>query len=245
MTNIGEVAEWSKALVSKTSKGESSSWVQIPPSPHRYIDMSDLPLPQNAPSEVLEDVAKEYEQTLVIPAHKPSPQWMLMPVGLVGAGKTTVVKPLTEHFGLIRISADEIRERLKNRGYSYEGLRDMIQELIKKYLGLGYSLACDANTGSTFGLEYNKKTKEAFPHVPHIFIHINPPEQFIINKLKNYHHTWLFKDAGHAIKAFRKNKEDFTVPDISFVYTFDPSRDDFQEQLKQGIKAIENSLRAA
>ena len=30
---LGEVAEWSKAPVSKTGKGESSSWVQIPPSP--------------------------------------------------------------------------------------------------------------------------------------------------------------------------------------------------------------------
>src|ERR1035437_6029009 len=33
MSSIGEVAEWSKAPVSKTGKGESSSWVQIPPSP--------------------------------------------------------------------------------------------------------------------------------------------------------------------------------------------------------------------
>ena len=30
---IGEVAEWSKALVLKTSNGVTRSWVRIPPSP--------------------------------------------------------------------------------------------------------------------------------------------------------------------------------------------------------------------
>ena len=31
--SIGEVAEWSKALVLKTSNGVTRSWVRIPPSP--------------------------------------------------------------------------------------------------------------------------------------------------------------------------------------------------------------------
>jgi hypothetical protein len=34
------VAEWSNALVSKTGRGESSSWVQIPPSPHTAAAIS-------------------------------------------------------------------------------------------------------------------------------------------------------------------------------------------------------------
>lgn len=196
----------------------------------------------NAPPEVLEEVKKEYEQTLIIPDRKPSPQWMLMPVGLVGAGKTTVVKPLARHFGLIRISTDEIREQLKRRGYSYEGAREMTHEIQKKYLELGYSVAIDANTGSPHGLEFNKKTKEAFPQVRQIFIHINPPEEFIINKLENYRHTWLFKDAEHAVERFNFHKEKFSLPDLPFVYTFDPSRDDLPKQLEEGIQAIEKTL---
>ena len=31
----GEVAEWLKAPLSKSGKAAMSSWVQIPPSPHR------------------------------------------------------------------------------------------------------------------------------------------------------------------------------------------------------------------
>ncbi|MCR4277754.1 MAG: ATP-binding protein [Candidatus Berkelbacteria bacterium] len=206
---------------------------------------SSMPMPNNAPQKVLEEVAREYEQTLIVPDKKPSPQWMLMPVGLVGAGKTTVVKPLAEHFGLIRISTDEIREQLKRRGYTYEGAREITHELQKKYLNLGYSIAIDANTGSPHGLEFNKKTKEEFPQVRMIFIHINPPEEFIVNKLKNYPHTWLFKNGEHAVERFRFHRKNFTLPDVPFIYTFDPSRDDIFEQLKRGIEAIENSLRAA
>jgi predicted ATPase len=206
--------------------------------------MPDPFSPPDAPKEVLREISREYEQTLVIPEHKPSPQWMLMPVGMIGAGKTTVAKPLAEHFGLIRISTDEVRERLQRRGYSYGGARDITHELSKKYLTLGYSIAIDGNTGSRSGLEYNKKTSEAFPQVRQVFIHISPPEEFIVNKLKNYRHTWLFKDGEHAVASFTMHKKDFMLPDLPFVYTFDPSRDDFPEQLKQGIEAIENSLQS-
>ncbi|MEK7144413.1 MAG: AAA family ATPase [Patescibacteria group bacterium] len=196
----------------------------------------------DSPKEVLDEVMEEYEKTLVVPNHKSSPQWMLMPVGLVGSGKTTIVKPLAEHFGLIRISTDEVREQLKRRGYSYEGAREITHELQKKYLELGYSIAIDANTGSPHGLEFNKKTEEAFPQVRQLFIHINPPEEFIVNKLRNYNHTWLFKDGDHAVERFRFHKEKFTLPNLPFVYTFDTSRGDLPEQIKKGIEAIEEKL---
>ena len=196
----------------------------------------------DAPREVLEEVAKEYEQTFVIPDHKPSPQWMLMPVGMISSGKTTVVKELAEHFGLVRISTDEIRERLKRRGYSYEGVRDVSHELSNKYLRLGHSIAIDANTGSQFGIEHAKKNKEAFPDVRYIYIHINPPEEFILDNLKDRFKTWLYKDSAEAVGSFSAHKQKYVLPELPFVYTFDPSRGDFREQLRQGIEAIEHSL---
>lgn len=196
----------------------------------------------DAPKEILEEVAKEYEKSLVIPAIKSYPQWMLMPVGLVGAGKTTVVKPLAECLGLIRMSTDEVRQKLRERGYSYEGCRDITHELSKKYLDLGYSLAIDANTGSKAGIEYNEKTAKAFPNVRQVFIYVSPPEEFIINKLKNYKHTWLFNNGEQAVQHFYENKRSFSRPDLPFVYEFDTSRNDLTAQIDEAVAAIKKML---
>ena len=167
---------------------------------------------------------------------------MLMPVGSIGAGKTTVLKPLTVRLGLVRISTDEVRQMLTEKGYSYEGCRDITHEISKKYLALGYSLAIDANTGSKFGLEYNKKTAEAFPNVRQIFIYVNPPEEFIISKLKNYKHTWLFRNGEDAIEQFYAYKKYFSRPDLPFVYEFDTSRDDLAKQIEEASRAIKKAL---
>jgi shikimate kinase len=196
----------------------------------------------DAPKEVLEEVAREYEESLVLPRVKSSPQWMLMPVGLVGAGKTTVVKPLSERLGLIRMSTDEVREKLKERGYSYEGCREITHELSKKYLRLGYSLAIDANTGSTAGIEYNQKTAETFPNVRQIFIYVNPPDEFVVNKLRNYKHSWLFSDAEEAVQNFYENKKRFQKPDLPFVYEFDTSRSDLDAQIDESVDVIKKVL---
>ena len=196
----------------------------------------------DAPQTVLEEIAKEYEESLYIPTVKNKPQWMLMPVGLIGAGKTTVVKPLSERMGLIRLSTDEVRQKLREQGYSYQGCTEIIHELSKKYLNLGYSLAIDANTGSTTGIEYNKRTAAAFPEVRQVFIYINPPEEFIVNKLKKYKHTWMFKDGDSAVENFYKNKENFSRPDLPFVYEFDTSRNDLDIQIDQAIIEIKKAL---
>ena len=204
-----------------------------------------MPTLPDASQEALREITEEYEKSLVIPAIKNKPQWILMPVGLIGAGKTTVVKPLAERLNLIRMSTDEVRKKLKEKGYSYARCRDIIHELSYKYLDLGYSIAIDGNTGSTAGIEYNAKTLKAFPDVQQIFIHINPPEEFIVNKLTNYKHSWLFKNSEHAIEKFYENKESFSKPDLLFVYEFDTSRSDLTAQLDEATAIIKKILEKA
>lgn len=199
---------------------------------------------QKAPPEVLAEVEKDFEATLAVPENKPKKQWMLMPVGRIGAGKTTVVKPLAKHFDLIRFSTDEVRKMLRERGYSYEGCREIINSLSRKYLNQGYSVVFDANTGSKHGVEYNAKTAVDFPGVPQIFIHINPPDEFIINKLRNYKHTWLFKDGEHAVSRYLAHKNDNPDPgNFDFVYEFDTSRSDLNDQIEEAIEVISKKLK--
>jgi predicted kinase len=195
----------------------------------------------DAPRGVLDQVAIEYERTIEVPGHIPSAQWMLMPVGLIGSGKTSVLRPLSTHFGLVRISTDEIRERLRAHGHSYAGCREIATALGKKYLDRGYSVAFDANNGSPTGLERMRRVHETFPDVPQIFINIDPPDEFIIEKLKHYRHTWLFENGEAAIAAFRKNKASFILPDLPFIYRFDTSRA-LEPQVQECIERIEGFL---
>ena len=208
-----------------------------------HIGVFVILVPMDASKVVLKEVADEYESSLTIPSEKSMPQWMLMPVGLIGAGKTTVVKPLAERFGLIRLSTDEIRELLNKRGYSYQGCKEIIIGLAKKYLDQGYSLAIDANTGSKEGLEYSAKSTKAYPNVRQIFIYINPPEKFITEKLKKYNHTWLFTDGEEAVKSYYKNREAFTLPDLAFVFEFDTSRENLEEQINEAVININSALK--
>ena len=76
-----------------------------------------------------------------------------------------------------------------------------------------------------------------------IFIHINTPEEIIITQLQNRKNSLIFRDAEHAIERHYFHKNNFTLPDLPYVHTFDPSRGDFPEQLKEAVEAIEQRLR--
>lgn len=187
-----------------------------------------------------DEVAKEYEQTIAIPEQK-GKQFFLCPVGLVGAGKTTVLKPLAEKFGLVRISTDEIRKMLKERGYGYKAAESIALAVGEKYARQGYGIAIDADCARPDKkLEIEEVAKKL--NVPLIWIHINPPEEFIINKLKNYPHTWLFKDAEHALQNYYARKPLHEKLDFDFTYTFDTSRSDIGKQIDEAAEKIKTKL---
>ena len=162
---------------------------------------------------------------------------MLCPVGLIGSGKTTVLKPLAKKLGLVRISTDEIRKMLKERGFSYDGDENIAFAVGKHFIGKGYGIAIDADC-----VRLSKKKKiERFAKklsMPIIWIHINPPEKFILNKLKNYPHTWLFKDARQAIANYKARKPLHKNLNFDFAYMFDTSRPNLKQQIKEAADII-------
>ena len=93
-------------------------------------------------SEDLLQIRQEYEKQIVLPTADKIPvkQFFLCPVGLVGAGKSTVVKALSEMLSLVRISSDEVRKFLKEEPHRYEQLMEIIRPLAKKLAEQGYSL---------------------------------------------------------------------------------------------------------
>lgn len=184
-----------------------------------------------------EKILKEYERNLEIPDSKPEKQFIICPVGVVGSGKTTVIKPLSKELYLLRISTDEIRELLRENGYGYDAARELAYMAIDKYLGKGFSIAIDGDCSSKEAKGKIKNFQEKYK-VKIFWVHINPPEDFIIHKLKNYKHTWLFKDAEQAISNFKKSKAKHQNLDFPFIYTFDTSRDNLEKQIKEAVSII-------
>src|SRR3989344_2120515 len=130
------------------------------------------------------EVMQEYKKSLVVPQHPKRKLFMLCPVGLVGSGKTTVVKPLCEMLSLVRISGDDIRRLLKERGMGYEPLVPITKILAEEFLAQGVSVAIDSDSVSPRNRKIIAEAEEKYGALP-IWVHVNPPEEFFLNKLRN------------------------------------------------------------
>src|SRR5437016_4764206 len=92
----------------------------------------------------LGDIEKEFRSAIFVPAESNrSSQIFFCPVGLVGAGKTTVTKPIAQQLHLVRLSGDELRKLLKENGYTYEPLKEILFRVGNQFIEKGYSVAFD------------------------------------------------------------------------------------------------------
>lgn len=189
----------------------------------------------------IDEITNKYEQSLHLPVQKPERLFILCPVGLVGAGKTTVIKPLSEKLSLVRISTDDIRKLLRENGYGYKETITIAKNLSGKYLDQGYSLAIDADCAGSTAKELLSEAVDKYnPKL--VWIHVNPPEKFILNKLRNFKHTWLFKNGEEAVKNYLDRKTLHAHLDMPFVYTLDTSKPDLDEQIDQTVDKIRELL---
>lgn len=191
----------------------------------------------------LAEIEFDFRKQIKVPEHKPVKRFLFCPVGLVGSGKTTVTKLVADKFNLVRISSDELRKLLKEGGHDYSSLKEIVSKVVKDFADQGYALAFDMNC-------LNPKTKTLIEELsndlnaPIIWVHINPPEEFIINKLKNFKHTWLFRDSAQAIGNYFHQKEVMgqDVSKINYLYTIDPSRSDLDKQIEVLSRLIEEKI---
>lgn len=196
------------------------------------------------PDDKVEDIRDEFIKGLEFPSAKHMPQFFLCPVGRIGAGKSTVVRELMKYFPLLRIANDEVRKILHGHGYNYKRTRDITWPVLERFAREGYSIAIDSNCASDAAREMQTQFDSLIQELEAkvIYIHINPPDEYIINKLRNYSHTWLFKDGEHAVSRYIARKPEKSVDDIPFVYSFDPSRGDFPKQVEDAVVLIKSRL---
>lgn len=198
---------------------------------------------KNLPDSKMIEIVKKYTRQIIVPKIKPKKQFIICPIGLVGAGKTTVIKPISKKLNMVRISSDEIRKILKIQEFNYKRTAEIALKIVLKFLNRGYSIALDGDTVAPDKQKYFKNL-ERERKITIIWIHIKPPEKFIINKLKNYKHTWLFKNADQAIANYKRRKplHQKYLSRIKFFYKFDPSRKDLNGQIKKFIKKLKTTF---
>lgn len=192
------------------------------------------------PDEKVPEILKIFTENFILPEKK-KPQCIVCPIGLVGAGKTTVMRPLSERLSLLRISTDELREILQERGFDYDRVWELAMSVGRAYAREGYRIGVDADCA-------DHETQEALDavstelHIPILYIHINPPEDFIIHKLRTFKHTWLFSDADHAVKNYFARKPVHAHLGMPFVYSFDTSKDNIASQVEEAADIITSKL---
>jgi len=191
---------------------------------------------QKLPLKQEQKIINCYAKSLKIPSQKIGPI-IVCPVRPVGAGKSTVMKLLCPKLKLIRIDLDGLRKLLKKEGMSYDRVHQMAIKLTDQYLAHDYGVGLDGNGGRK---EIQKEIKQlAKKYKSKIFwLHIKPPQSYIINKLKNYHHTWLFKDAKQAIHNYQSTKNNYVDGRLPYLSTIDPSKPTIKKQIDKTVKLI-------
>lgn len=194
------------------------------------------------PDAAIVEIFDAYERLIPLPStHGPRP-WILCVVGLVGAGKTTVVKPTSERLGLARVSTDELRILLRDRGYNFLRTRELAKMLIEKYLRKGFGVSIDADNVDPEHQAILQKAADA-AQIPIVRIHINPPEAFILDKLQHriqYVPSGILENADAATANYlrRKPLHEKYLSLIAFDWTFDTSKTDLAKQIDDFVVAM-------
>jgi hypothetical protein len=191
-------------------------------------------------SPTYEDIAKIREmflRTVEVPQEKRKPQILLCPVGIVGSGKTTVMKPLCTRLGLIRISLNKIRMLLKAGGFNYTQTLSIAHGVVGQFLQDGYSIGLDVDCVGSMK-QFIDEQEKTF-HVNVVWIHINPPEAFILKKFHRLGYGMLFNNEKEAVANYERRKPLHAKLDMPFAYVLDPSQGDLEQQLEYAAQTIE------
>ena len=192
--------------------------------------------------ENIPSIFQEYEKKIPLPERNNRKQWILAVVGLVGSGKTTVVKSVAERLGMARISTDMLRHILAENGFNMLRVVDLSKMITQKYLEAGYSVAIDGDSIAPEHRELFAKAAKFFG-IPMQLIHMNTPEVATLERLNQNiteQHSGLVRIAEQSIEDHvrRKPLHEKHLSEITFDAEFDISKPNFDHDLEGFITAL-------
>ncbi len=194
-------------------------------------------LDENIPS-----ILQEYEKRIPLPERSSRKPWILAVVGLVGSGKTTVVKFIADQMNMPRISTDMLRHVLAENGFNMVRTVDLAKVLAQKYLEAGYSISLD---GDAITPEHRELFAQAAKHfgIPLVLIHVNTPDETVLEQLRGNNeqqHSGLARDVEGSIEAHARRKplHEKYLQEITFDAVFDISQPDFHQRLETFVATM-------
>lgn len=191
------------------------------------------------PNTEIRGIIDDYLASLEIPETKPKTQFLLCPVGLVGSGKSTILKVLSKELCLIRHEGDAIRKILRSKNYNFKRFPEISTIINENLLSQGHSISLDSDcvaikeTVDGLSKKYDLKV---------VWIHVDPPEEFIVSRIKARDHAGLFRTTEDALKTYYARKPLHENLDFPFVCRIDTSRENLQEQLEATKEIIAAKL---
>lgn len=188
------------------------------------------------PNSRVEEFINEYFSRIHIPINKDCKPFIICPVGRIKAGKTTLTTGLEDQLDISRISPDDVRILLRiENSFKSSEYRKIICPIMERIAGTGMPFIMDSNCASLWTRELLEKISEQY-NIPLVWVHINPADEWIIEKLKhfNYEKGQLFTGPEDGIRRFKEHLLNFPdISDISFDYTVDSSKSDYWEDIKK------------
>jgi len=191
----------------------------------------------------LREIENDFRKSLYIPVGKPPQQIFFCPVGLVGAGKTTVTKPISDALGLVRISSDELRKRLKENGHTYESVKEIGKRVATDFINEGYSIAFDMDCGNT---EVKSLIDAIIKEkgITALWVHVDSPEEYIFEKFRDHSPSWLADNPRSMIDNYKtqKKKREEEETAFDFFFTFDTSKSDIDRQIETFLCLVREKI---
>jgi predicted kinase len=197
-------------------------------------------------NEQLLEIAEEHYVNLVKPeTAKQPPHFALCMIGLIGAGKSTVLRKLVKRIPMVIHSGDDIRRLTHQKGLPPLPSEDVAvigSHVIGKLVSQGYRVAYDNDFANTAirekMMEFNRVR-----NIPIKWIRFAPPEEFILNNLQKREHAPLFESKQVAIDRYYERKAYHQsvaaeLDALPYVYIFDPSRPDIDRQVEEAVTLI-------
>jgi len=169
-------------------------------------------------------------------------KFFVCPVGVVGSGKTTVLKKLEPALHFVRVSGDEIRELLYRHGANPGIAWQVGAYTIDHYVEMGLNIAHDTDC-ATEATRKNIASLASSAGYQQFWLHITAPEPFILEKFRKHKPSYLFRNADEAIARYHDRMAlHHNLPKIDYIATFDTSRADLDDQVHHALQAIRDRL---